>query len=292
MIALLATILITLSSADCHHRTGTYTTMEEMCWVNSAGARKCYGPPKTWFHEKTLVIKQDSLYIRSVPVVMENGEKLYSASDGGFMYYTGTVHCDKKGLIARYAIRRCEYCGLKTRKDPATGWVSPVMDIDTVPLVIRSKGLRLGDESYELISTDTAIDSPEMFEFDSTGIYRENPKGQYAFIRAGIEDFLEENAGFFTEESVYLLRERMGSNGRPIEILAVDSLIGLKTYVHHQVIAAVDTTKLTKISGVTIRMIWAGKTVEYPHEYDIDICTSAYRDRKRIEHGCKTVSLR
>src|SRR5260221_33053 len=40
-----------------------------------------------WFHESTLLIRNDEAILDKVPVAVLHGKKTYSASDGGFLTY-------------------------------------------------------------------------------------------------------------------------------------------------------------------------------------------------------------
>jgi hypothetical protein len=40
-----------------------------------------------WFHENTLVVRNDEAILDKVPITIRHGEKSYSASDGGFLTY-------------------------------------------------------------------------------------------------------------------------------------------------------------------------------------------------------------
>jgi hypothetical protein len=40
-----------------------------------------------WFHENTLIIRNDEAILENVPITIRHGQKSYSASDGGFLTY-------------------------------------------------------------------------------------------------------------------------------------------------------------------------------------------------------------
>lgn len=44
-------------------------------------------PNDKWFHENRLVIRNDEAVLDKLPIVLSQGKKLYSASDGGFLTY-------------------------------------------------------------------------------------------------------------------------------------------------------------------------------------------------------------
>ncbi|NVO85301.1 hypothetical protein [Hymenobacter terrestris] len=57
-----------------------------------------------WFHENTLTIRADSVFIDKVPVSfgghMTKGSKQYSASDGGFYTYRGKIRRLRSGQLS------------------------------------------------------------------------------------------------------------------------------------------------------------------------------------------------
>jgi hypothetical protein len=58
--------------------TGEFVGMEEI---------KDYEPGKKWFHENSLLSKDNEAVLDKVPVEIVKGRKQYSASDGGFITY-------------------------------------------------------------------------------------------------------------------------------------------------------------------------------------------------------------
>jgi hypothetical protein len=66
--------------------TGIYIGMEEMEGFPAEN------PGDKWYHENYMYIRPDSLFLEGNPVVVhKNGEKGYSASDGGFYSYSGRI---------------------------------------------------------------------------------------------------------------------------------------------------------------------------------------------------------
>jgi hypothetical protein len=63
-----------------------------------------------WYHENTLVVKADSLFLESVPVVFyKNQPKAYSSSDGGFYSYKGEVYRRGNQLVAKLLLTNHDY---------------------------------------------------------------------------------------------------------------------------------------------------------------------------------------
>ncbi|MBJ6111575.1 hypothetical protein JAO73_21315 [Hymenobacter sp. BT523] len=63
-----------------------------------------------WYHENTVTVKADSLFLESVPVVFyKNQPKAYSSSDGGFYSYKGKVYGRGNQIIAKLLVTNHDY---------------------------------------------------------------------------------------------------------------------------------------------------------------------------------------
>ena len=63
-----------------------------------------------WCHENTVIVKADSIFLKSVPVVFyKNKPKAYSASDGGFYYYKGKLYRRGSQIIAKLLLTSHDY---------------------------------------------------------------------------------------------------------------------------------------------------------------------------------------
>ena len=94
---------------------GAYAGLEEMCWTDSNGKKKCYIDPATperkWYHLGYLKIRDDSVFLDQNPIhIGENNDTLWSASDGAFYYYSGI--CERKDSIVEFNLKElfCDYC--------------------------------------------------------------------------------------------------------------------------------------------------------------------------------------
>lgn len=65
---------------------GTFVGLEPM-----PGYHDPETPKDRWFHQNTLTIKGRDVTLHKIPVSYYKGKKWYSASDGGFYTYTGTL---------------------------------------------------------------------------------------------------------------------------------------------------------------------------------------------------------
>jgi hypothetical protein len=62
-------------------RDGSYVGLEKMPNISPDD------PDASWFHENTLVVRNDEAILDEVPVVFHGAKKNYSASDGGFLTF-------------------------------------------------------------------------------------------------------------------------------------------------------------------------------------------------------------
>ncbi len=71
---------------------GEFVGMEEI---------KNYAPRQKWFHENSLLIRDNDVILDKVPLHVVKGKKQYSASDGGFITYRGQFfHKDGQVFIS------------------------------------------------------------------------------------------------------------------------------------------------------------------------------------------------
>ncbi|GAB3291346.1 hypothetical protein GCM10027511_04400 [Hymenobacter humi] len=72
-------------------------------------------PGDSWYHENTLTVRQDSLYLKKVPVSIRKQEKSYSSSDGGFYNYKGTVAWKGDSATAQLLLTSHDYVLIRYR---------------------------------------------------------------------------------------------------------------------------------------------------------------------------------
>jgi hypothetical protein len=84
--------------------TGAYVGLDEM---EGMPPEK---PGDKWYHENIVYIRPDSLYLEGNPIIVhQNGEKSYSASDGGFYSYKGRINTAHSQLTARLLMVQHDY---------------------------------------------------------------------------------------------------------------------------------------------------------------------------------------
>jgi hypothetical protein len=71
-----------------------------------------------WFRECYLKIKDGKVTLRMVPVNIKNGEKAYSASDGGFFTYAGIIFKKSGKFYLNLTLIELDYVALALVIDP------------------------------------------------------------------------------------------------------------------------------------------------------------------------------
>ncbi len=99
-------------------------------------------PGETWYHQNALQINGSELSLYKAPVFCRDGKLHWSSSDGGFLWYKGTI----SGQTATLTFVDCDYCAIP--KDKSSSFFRRTLPIsfpspDTVKLgdVLYSKGI-------------------------------------------------------------------------------------------------------------------------------------------------------
>ena len=95
-----------------------------------------------WFHENTLVVRNDEAILDKVPIVIQKGRKGYSASDGGFMTYR--VRFSSNGGNSFVALRLCksDYLIFPANKH------DQYMEINSYPVKVASGRIEINGVVY------------------------------------------------------------------------------------------------------------------------------------------------
>ena len=72
-------------------------------------------PDQTWYHQNALQIRGSELSLHKAPVYCQDGKLHWSSSDGGFLWYKGTI----SGGTATLTFVDCDYCGKPTDRSSA-----------------------------------------------------------------------------------------------------------------------------------------------------------------------------
>jgi hypothetical protein len=71
-----------------------------------------------WYYESRLTIEGTSVTLEQSPFHIKDGDKIYSASDGGFFYYQGTVVRTGDKYHILLDMTNCDYCGIPYTRNP------------------------------------------------------------------------------------------------------------------------------------------------------------------------------
>ena len=86
-----------------------------------------------WFHGHTLKVKGNKLYIETYPVWVKNGEITYSASDGAFYSYEGTIFSKNNKSYVKLKMISCDYCVRPINDD------SKVEESKTIEIIMKNE---------------------------------------------------------------------------------------------------------------------------------------------------------
>jgi hypothetical protein len=123
---------------------GEYTGLEPM------PSGDPHQPDALWFHENTLIIRNGELILDTSPVSIREGEKAYSASDGGFLTYRGRF-LTKNGRL---------YISLRTFMSDYVVFPSgprscePYSRVDIFPVKVTDKGFWINGVLYQKHAVD------------------------------------------------------------------------------------------------------------------------------------------
>jgi len=70
------------------------------------------------YHLGYLKIKGDSIFLDQSPIFVYENDTSYSASDGGFYYYSGILQKIDTTILLNLKELFCDYCGAPVRKKP------------------------------------------------------------------------------------------------------------------------------------------------------------------------------
>lgn len=74
------------------------------------GIEPIKGCTEKWYHLTAITFKGDSVFVEQSPIVLRKRDTLFSASDGGFYSYAGTIQQYKGRTVASLTLVSCDYC--------------------------------------------------------------------------------------------------------------------------------------------------------------------------------------
>jgi len=124
----------------------------------------------TWFHENTLVIRNDEAILDKVPITIRHGRQVYSASDGGFLTYRARFIKKEGQPFVELRLFESDYVVFPVGKH------DQYTEIKTYPVKFVSGRIEFGGVRYRPIALNkTALDhlskllSTEPLEKTNTG---------------------------------------------------------------------------------------------------------------------------
>src|ERR1035437_6925073 len=102
---------------------GLYKGLEEMCETDSLGKKDCFSDPKNpewkWYHLNYLRINGDSVFLAQSPISKFKEQTLYSVSEGGFYYSSGTIKTLSDSIIfIDLTELHCDNCATQVKIQP------------------------------------------------------------------------------------------------------------------------------------------------------------------------------
>jgi hypothetical protein len=244
-----------------------YSGLERMCWTDKKGKIQCYDAPRKWFHENTILIDNDSIFLYKIPVQTVKGKKIYSASDGAFYYYYGAIKHFDTSQIAYLTSHNCDYCGTIVREDSLTGFNFPIPRLDTLRIIKGNDNLTIGKTLYKPLKQTKEFYFPArtMFYFDSNSISRRDPKGQYGLISQGIKNFLQTKQLKLDNDTLRVCIERYEffEQKKLIEILVTNSFLIDTTNIHFDFFTRNQLRTKSEQENKVIRYIEINEIIDY-----------------------------
>ncbi|RZK57387.1 MAG: hypothetical protein EOO91_10250 [Pedobacter sp.] len=126
---------------------GTYIGLEEIYTTNTKGQKVPYTSPENpeakWFHQSTLTLKSDSASLQQSPVSITGKDTIFSASDGGFYNYSGTVSTqNNQHIIINLTETSCDNCGEIVQKQ-ADGTYKKIPRKKEYEAIVTPQGLTI-----------------------------------------------------------------------------------------------------------------------------------------------------
>lgn len=147
---------------------GLYAGLEEMCWTDSTGKKDCYSDPanpkRKWYHLGYLKIKGDSVFLDQDPVNIYKNDTAFSASDGAFYYYSGTLQKNGTTILINPDELLCGYCAVPEKRK-ADGTYEVIKRTKKWKGTLTSKGILIDGNLYAKTSKNEMMISehPESY---------------------------------------------------------------------------------------------------------------------------------
>ena len=152
---------------------GTFVGLEfNGLTIVTAGQVYFYGvdtfPKQRWFHEVKVIIKSNRITVDKYPVCFDSSGKKYSASDGGFITYGGTLIKSGDIFIAKTKMITYDYMGFSFFDRPQM-----VVDEDSSTIKMQVETSPKKSEK-DLLEQYDRIKENGMFIYFSKGTLRQD----------------------------------------------------------------------------------------------------------------------
>ena len=100
-------------------------------------------PKDQWFHECTMIVRDNNAVIDMLPVVIHKGRKGYSSSDGGFLTYRARFEIKGSDAVAEMRLMKSDYLIF-----PA-GETDHYSKIESFPVTVHDDQVTIRDVRYK-----------------------------------------------------------------------------------------------------------------------------------------------
>jgi len=105
-----------------------------------------------WFYENRLLIRNDEAILDKVPIVIRHGEKVYSASDGGFLTFRAQFRMKDGQSFVALRLFESDYVGFMRNKNGKA--FDPYAELKTYPVKFVSGGIEIEGVRYQQKTLD------------------------------------------------------------------------------------------------------------------------------------------
>jgi hypothetical protein len=121
-------------------KNGRYIGLEKINIIDNNGQ---------WYHQNTLSIRNDSVYLYKVPICITKKDTIYSAADYGFYYYAGLITKRvNKNYISIFQTD-CDYCITEIFDDSLKTTIQQYKDTITYRLFHKGNYLIFNNVKYK-----------------------------------------------------------------------------------------------------------------------------------------------
>jgi len=147
---------------------GLYVGVEQKYWTEKNGKKIIWKdderPKHIWYSLSSLKLKGDSVFLDQSPVSIYKTDTVFSASDGGFFYYSGTFTKKGPSISINLTEISCDYCGQLMKKD-STGKMIKVKRTKQYSGRLTDEGIVINGFLFKLSQSNQMLisENPSMF---------------------------------------------------------------------------------------------------------------------------------